>query len=317
MNNRSIQVAVEAYLQERRRLGFELHIAGAQLIHFARFADAREHRGPLTLDLQLDWARARGNAPLTWARRIEIVRPFAIYYRQFEPETGVPEVTSFGHCRRRLTPHIYTEQEIFKLLEEAGRLSPVRGLRPATYRTLFGLIAVTGLRLSEALMLRDADVDLHFGALTVRMTKFKKSRLLPLHPTTVASLEAYRCIRDQQVSRKSEPPFFVSSSGDSLPPRTVHGVFVGLRTRLGWVARGDHAHPRIHDLRHSFAVRRLQLWHEEGLAIEESTFLLSTYLGHAKISDTYWYLTGVPELLSVVGAKFERFALGAGEVNHA
>lgn len=315
----SIRIAVERYLEERRRLGFELRIAGAQLMRFARYADTRGHTGPLTLDLQLDWARGDGKEArqMTWARRLEIVRPFARYYRQFEPHTAVPDLTTFGHRHRRLAPHIYTEREICDLLAEAGRLRPVAGLRPATYRTLFGLIATAGLRLSEALQLRDADVDLCSGAVTVRQTKFRKSRRLPIHPSTVEALGEYRRSRDRAVIRDPEMPFFVSREGVQLPSRTVHSVFTRLRTRLGWVARGGHPHPRIHDLRHTFAVRRTQLWHQSGGPIDDGMFLLSTYLGHAKVSDTYWYLTGVPELLTIVGAKFERFALGAAEVAHA
>jgi len=317
MSKNPIQIAAERYLEERRSLGFELGIAGSQLMHFARYADARGHCGPLTLDLQLDWARDHGTAPITWARRLEIVRPFARYYRQFEPGTAVPDPMTFGRGHRRLAPHIYTEREICDLLEVAGRLCPHRGLRPATYRTLFGLIAVTGLRLSEALQLRSADVDLRTGALTVRKTKFRKSRLLPIHPSTVEALEQYRYVRDRAVSHDPELPFFVSRAGGRLPSRTVHSVFARLRTCLGWVARGGHPQPRIHDLRHTFAVRRVQLWHQSDVSLEHGTFLLSTYLGHAKVSDTYWYLTAVPELLVVVGTKFERFALGAEEVKDA
>jgi len=317
MSRNLIQIAVERYLKERHSLGFELRISGAQLMQFARYADARGHCGPLTLDLQLDWARDRGTAHITWARRLEIVRPFAKYYRQFEPSTAVPGPSTFGRAHRRLTPHIYTEREICDLLEEAGRLCPHQGLRPATYRTLFGLIAATGLRLSEALQLRSADVDLRIGALTVRRTKFKKSRLLPIHPSTVEALEQYRCVRDRAVSRDPRLPFFVSCAGSRLPSSTVHEVFTQLRTRLGWVARGGHPHPRIHDLRHTFAVRRVQLWHQSDVLPDHGTPLLSTYLGHAKVSDTYWYLTAVPELLAVIGTKFERFALGAEEVKDA
>lgn len=316
--NTTVQGAVERYLDERRRLGFELRIAGAQLMQFARYADARGHRGPLTLDLQLDWARepGHGTGTITWARRLEVVRPFAKYYRQFEPHTAVPDLFTFGRAHRRLAPHIYTEREICDLLEEAGRLRPSGGLRPATYQTLFGLIAAAGLRLSEALKLRDADVDVHSGALTVRQTKFRKSRLLPLHPSTVKALGEYRRVRDRAVSRDPDLPFFVSRTGAPLPSRTVHSVFHQLRTRLGWVARGGHPHPRIHDLRHAFAVSRVQLWHQSGETIDHGVFLLCTYLGHAKVSDTYWYLTGVPELLAVVGTRFERFALGTAEVGH-
>ncbi|MGT2509119.1 hypothetical protein [Cupriavidus basilensis] len=173
--NNTIQAAVERYLKQRRRLGFELGITGQQLMRFARYADARGHQGPLTLDLQLGWARehVKRTGPVTWARRLEVVRPFAAYYRQFHPDTEIPDLHTFGPGHRRLAPHIYTGQEVCDLLEQAGRLPPLDGVRPATYRTLFGLIASVGLRLSEALNLRDGDVDLRRACLTVRHTKFK------------------------------------------------------------------------------------------------------------------------------------------------
>src|SRR5687767_9866911 len=210
--NLTVQNAAKRYLDERRRLGFDLCIAGRQLMQFARYADAQGHRGPLTLDLQLDWVRAsrRASGPITWARRLELIRPFAMYYRQLEPHTAVPDSMTFGRPHRRLTPHIYTEREICDLLTEAGRLRPCAGLRPPTYQTLFGLIAATGIRLSEGLQLRDTDVDLRAGALTVRQTKFKKSRRLPLHPSTVNALSKYRCVRDRAVDRHPDLPFFVS-----------------------------------------------------------------------------------------------------------
>ena len=177
------------------------------------------------------------------------------------------------------------------------------------YRTLFGLIAAAGLRVSEALKLAVADVDLHGGTIAVRQTKFHKSRCLPLHASVVQVLSEYRYVRDQHADPGASASFFVSRTGSALPVRTVENVFDRMRPGLGWQARGDHANPRIHDLRHTFAVRRLQLWHEAGVSIDHAMFWLCTYLGHAKISDTYWYLTGVPELMDIVGAKFERFAL--------
>jgi integrase len=315
----TIQRAVQAYLDDRRRLGFDLRISGMLLRHFARYADARGHRGPLTLALQLEWARGQAQraTPITWARRLEILRPFARYYRQVEPDSAVPDLTTYGRAHRRLTPHIYTEQELAELLEAAERLQPNGGLRPATYQALFGVIAATGLRLSEALQLRDADVDLPGGSLTVRETKCKKSRRLPLHPSTVDALDRYRRRRDHAVPRTASLPFFVGRTGQALPPPTVHGVFVVLRTRLGWVARGGHPHPRIHDLRHTFAVRRVQAWQQSGVTMDHGMFLLCTYLGHATIAATYWYLTGTPELLATVGTRFEHFACPAGEVRHA
>lgn len=312
MNNTTIQTAVQRYLDERRQLGFDLSIAGKQLMRFARYADAHGHHGPLTLDIQLDWAREHvlRTGFVTWARRLEVVRPFAAYYRQFEPSSVVPDLKFFGPGHRRLAPHIYTDQEVCDLLEEAGRLTPQGGLRPATYQTLFGVIAATGLRISEALHLRDADVDLQEARLTVRQTKFNKSRCLPIHSSVVQALSQYRSRRNHVTSCLADMTFFVSAEGQALSLRGVENVFARLRERLGWEPRGDHPQPRIHDLRHAFAVRRVLQWHQAGVTMDHGMFWLCTYLGHAKISDTYWYLTGVPELMAVVGEKFERFAQG-------
>lgn len=307
----TMEAAVRRYLHERRQLGFALKAPGTELLRFARFADDRGHHGALTQKLQLDWARAhvRRTGTVTAARRIEIVRPFAAYYRQFEVDTEVPALGILGRGHTRLAPHIYTDKEIQELLEHAGRLTPQGGLRPLMYRTLFGLIAAAGLRLSEALKLLVGDVDLTGATLTVRQTKFHKSRCLPLHASVVHALSAYRQLRDRYADPGASAAFFVSRVGGTLPIRTVENVFDRMRPQLGWKARGHHVDPRIQDLRHTFAVRRLQLWHEADVSIDHAMFWLCTYLGHAKISDTYWYLSGVPELMDIVGEKFERFAL--------
>lgn len=305
-----MQEAVQRYLDDRRRLGFALVAPATELMRFARYADARAHRGPLTQDLILGWARehVHHTSAVTAARRLEVVRPFAAHYRQFEPATEIPPKGILGRGHRRLAPHIYTDEEIAELLGAADRLTLVWGLRPLTYRTLFGLFAAAGLRLSEALMLKLCDIDLQVGTLTVRQTKFRKSRCLPLHATTVCELGLYRQARDRCHGTEPSVPFFVSYDGRHLPKRTVDNVFRCLQSRLGWRARGDHPHPRIHDLRHTFAVRRLLSWRQSGQSIDHAMFWLCTYLGHAKISDTYWYLSGVPELMDTIGARFERFA---------
>jgi integrase len=215
-----------------------------------------------------------------------------------------------------VAPHIYRDDEIVQLLVATRGLQPKGGLRPATYETLFGLIASTGLRVSEALALRDTDVDLSAGTLTVRQTKFAKSRRLPLHPSTVEALARYRRLRRQSVHTTAETPFFIGTRGQRLGQplgqRQVHRVFIELRQQLRWVNRGAHDGPRIHQLRHSFAVRRVMLWHQQGIDIDQAMLSLSTYLGHAKISNTYWYLTAVPELMALAGKKFERFAEAPG-----
>ena len=311
----SMQSLVQAYLEERRRLGFSLGISGSQLMAFARFADQAGHRGPLTSRIILDWAQGQATRAthITWARRLEILRPFARYRAQFDPGTEIPDSDTFGRAHRRITPHIYSDHEIADLLAAAAQLPPQGSLRAATYETLFGLIAAAGLRVSEALNLRCSDVDLTQGLLTVRQTKFRKSRLLPLHATATAALARYSAIRKDYVVSSQPDWYFVSPGGGRLEKRTVHHVFQRLRSALGWTARGGHAAPRIHDLRHTFVCRRVQLWHLQGTDIDHAMLALSTYLGHAKVSDTYWYLTGIPDLMALAAQRFENFAVKVAE----
>ena len=308
----SLPDRIEEYLAERRRLGFELHYMGQALGRFARYVTKAGHRGPLTVEVMASWARQakRGQGDRgTAARALRLLRPFTRWLQQFEPATEVPDEATFGPVPGRLTPHIVRDEEIEALLEAAGRIEPP--LRSAVMRTLFGLIACTGLRISEALTLVDADVDLDLGVLTVRCSKFGKSRLVPLHPSAVAALRAYRLECTKYVPADPDGPFFIATRGRrlgrALSDRQAHRIFDQLRRELDWVARGGHGAARIHDLRHSFAVRRLLRWHEQGENVHEHMLALSTYMGHAKVSNTYWYLTGTPELLQVVGRRFEHF----------
>lgn len=305
---------INGYLTERRSMGFKLGKMGTALASFAHFVADRYHQGPLTTTLMADWARHDKTASHslgTRARRLALLRPFAQWLRQFEPLTEIPDESVFGPIPGRAAPHIYHDCEIVELLAAARGLDVKNGLRAATYETLFGLIASAGLRISEALKLLDSDVDLHAGTLTVRMSKFAKTRLLPLHPSTMDALGRYRRIRGREISATAETTFFVGTRGkrlgQSLSGGQVRRVFIHLRDQLGWLDRGCHGGPRIHDLRHSFAVRRVMLWHEQGINIDQAMLSLSTYLGHARITDTYWYLTGVPELMALAGAKFMQF----------
>jgi len=316
--SRSMVALASDYLAERRLLGFELGISGTQINAFARYVDAAGHTGPLTTRIVLDWVqgKAKHATPFSWARRLEVLGPFVRYLKRLDPATAFPDSASFGRSHRRLAPHIYSGQEIDDLLAAARKLPPSGTLRPVTYETIFGLIAATGLRISEALNLRCGDVDLDQGLLTIRKTKFRKSRHVPMHGTVVIKLQRYLSTRQRYSDAGAEAPMFLSSSGKQLPTRTVHEVFDKLRADLGWAARGGHAQVRIHDLRHTFVCRRVQLWHERGADIDNAMAALSTYVGHAKVSDTYWYLTGVPELMAVAGDRFEVFAAGSGGDRH-
>jgi len=314
----SMQSLVRAYLDERRRLGFSLSIAGSQLLAFARFADGAGHDGPLTIGIVIEWIkRSSKGTPITSARRVEVIRPFAKYCARFDPSTEIPRRDMFGRAHRRLTPHIYTDREITGLLSAASQLSPAGGLRPATYTTFFGLISTTGLRFSEALNLHCNDVDLARGLLTIRRTKFRKTRLVPLHQTAVAALTRYAALRRRRLAESPQQWFFVSEAGRRLAPRTVHSVFERLRKQLGWKPRGGHPAPRIHDIRHTFVCRRVKLWQAEGPNSDNAmAAALSTYIGHAKVSDTYWYLTATPGLMSAAAKRFEHFASCDKEDSH-
>jgi len=310
----TMQMHAANYLSERRSLGFALRAPGYSINSFASYVDALNHREPLTVEVMADWARhdkGSSDKPETWARRLNKLRSFTRYLQQFEPRTEVPDDSTFGRIGQRLAPHIYSENEIVDLLAAAHHLGPAPGLRGITYETLFGLIASTGLRVSEAVHLLDTDVDLKSGMLTIRLTKFAKSRYVPMHPSTVEVLKRYRALRNLHVDFADEMPFFVGTRGRCrghfLGLRQVHKVFTGLRDQLGWVNRGAHDGTRIHDLRHTFIVRRVMLLHAQGADIDQAMLALSTYVGHAKVTNTYWYLTGVPELMAVAAAKFETF----------
>ena len=310
----TMETHAENYLNERRRLGFGLRNPGYTVISFARYIDSLNSQEPLTVEIMADWARQdQGNTgnPSTWARRLKSLRSFCRYLQQFEPRTEVPDDSIFGRIGQRLAPHIYSEQEIIDLLAAARHLGPSPGLRGVTYETLFGLIASTGLRVSEAVHLLDADVDLKYGMLTIRQTKFAKSRQVPMHPSTTEVLRQYRSQRNLYIEVTDETPFFVGTRGQllghGLSLRQVNRVFIGLRDHLGWINRGAHDGPRIHDLRHTFVVRRVMLWHAQGVDVDQQMLALSTYVGHAMVTNTYWYLTGVPELMAVAAEKFEAF----------
>ena len=311
----TMETHAENYLIERRRLGFGLRTIGYSILGFARYVDALNSQEPITVEIMAAWARQdKGNTgkPSTWARRLKKLRSFCRYLQQFDPRTEIPDDSIFGRVGQRLAPHIYSEQEVIDLLAAAHNLdSFIPGLRGATYETLFGLIASTGLRVSEAVHLLDTDVDLKYGMLTIRQTKFAKSRQVPMHPSTTEVLRQYQSQRNLYIEVTDETPFFVGSRGrllgHGLSLHQVGRVFIGLRDHLGWINRGAHNGPRIHDLRHTFVVRRVMLWHAQGVDVDQQMLALSTYVGHAMVTNTYWYLTGVPELMAVAAEKFEAF----------
>jgi integrase len=309
MNDQNKMVAlVEEYLALRRGMGYALHIEGAELLRFARYADEKGHHSAITTELAMEWARLPKQAErLYWARRLDIVRRFAKHRRLFDPHTEIPAEGAFGPSYRRPQPHIYSDDAIRQLIQQASLLGPAGGLRSKTYQTLFGLLACTGLRISEALHLRRDDVDVQRGLMTITATKYKKTRLVPLHPSATQALKRYSQKRDQYHLHPRAETFFLTEHGTSLKYWRVLMTFIALRQQLGWEAK-SRPFPTIHGLRHSFVVSRIVHWYREGVDLDRRIAALSTYLGHVKVTDTYWYVTATPELLSLSTERFEQFA---------
>jgi len=306
MNPTTMSAKVTEYLTFRRELGYQLLTEDRLLQQFARHADDTGHRGPLTTELALRWARLPSGADRLYkARRLEIVRCFARHLAATEPGTEIPGRGLLGPAHRRTSPHIFSKEEVTGLLAAAGRLSPPKALRGHTYRTLIGLLAACGLRISEALHLENRDADLVRGLLTIRETKFRKTRLIPLHSTVAESLQVYVVARDWIVPTPQCNRFFVNDGGFELPYWTVRTVFRKLCDALPISATARR--PRLHDLRHTFACRRVEQWHDAGIDVAQAIAALSVYLGHAKVTDTYWYLTATPDLMARAATRFEVF----------
>ncbi|MFC1602212.1 tyrosine-type recombinase/integrase [Pseudomonadota bacterium] len=300
---------VESYLHARRSVGYILRIEGKQLQQFASFADQRGHQGHITIDLAAAWAtNSQRSCQIGRACRLENVRILAKYCAVFEPKTEIPSSLFLGPARRRLTPHIYSDQEILQLLEAADSLPPKQGLRPVTMHCLLGLLAATGLRVSEALRLSQNDVNLSQGLLLVRQTKFRKTRYVPLHSTVCEALRNYANFRDQRLPLIQDTAFFLLDNGCAFRYWQALYAFHCILSQLGWNTCTSNRRPRLYDLRHTFACRRLLTWYEEGVDVNQLMPLLATYLGHVKVTYTYWYLTGIPALMTVVAARFEHQA---------
>ena len=303
----ALAAALTDYLALRRSLGTELRGPALLLRRFVEFAD-REGATVITTELALRWARApRAATPATWAARLGHVRRFARWLSAAEPRTEVPPAGLLVARYRRHPPYVYRDEEVAALVGEAARLPSPLGLRGPTYATLFGLLAVTGLRVSEALALDRDDVDLRGGLLAVRRGKFGKARFVPVHPTTRRALARYARQRDRGLPRPASAAFFLSERGIRVTEWSARYTFAVVSRAVGLRAPtrdGRHGHgPRLHDLRHRLAAATLVRWYREGHDVERELPRLATYLGHAHVADTYWYIEAVPELLALAAER--------------
>jgi integrase/recombinase XerD len=306
-----LRTALGEYLKVRRALGYRLRLPGRLLQRFVDFAD-RSGADFITTELALNWAIQPAEAqPAQWANRLSMVRRFAQHCSAIDPRTIVPPPDLLPYKYRRPAPYLYRDEEITRLLQAAQRLPSATGLRSHTYATLFGLYAATGMRCSEPLQLNRDDVDLVNGVVTIRGTKFGKSRYVPLHPTTRRALQRYAASRDRLCRNPHSPSFFLSERGTRLTEWIVRWTFVKLSHDTGLRRADDSRGPRLHDLRHRLAINTLLKWYRRGVDVERHLPRLSTYLGHNHITDTYWYLTSTPELLRFALQRVERSGRGS------
>jgi integrase len=295
----SLREAVADYLAMRRSLGFKLRDAGRGLLDFVSFM---EQQGAcyITTSLALEWAQLPSSVqPLVWAQRLSFVRGFARYRSATDSHTEIPAWGLLPHYPSRARPYIYADQEVEQLLEAAINLPSGYGLRRWTYYCLLGLLAVSGLRISEAIGLKLEDVDLSEGVVTVCGTKFGKSRLVPLHASTQQVLSDYKLRRERLLVGRPATYFFISRRGTRLDGARVRHTFYKLSRQIGLRGPDSRNGPRLHDFRHRFAVQTLLQWYRSGENVESRLPVLYTYLGHVHVSDTYWYLTICPELMGL------------------
>ncbi|QEP30586.1 tyrosine-type recombinase/integrase [Pukyongiella litopenaei] len=306
---KTLSQRLDEYLALRRSMGFDLSFDERVLRKFANFGDENGF-DRITTPLFLDWKANYGGADAnTWSRRLGIVRRFAFWLAEHDDQTEVPSIQLvIGRYRRRV-PYIYAPKQIAYIVAEAGRLPSPYGLRAAMWQTLFGLIAVTGMRVSEALSLDRQDVDLDRAVLTLRNTKNGKDRQLPVKGDTVAQLAHYAGLRDRLVAQQASR-FFIKEDGQPAGDCGARYNFaqvsrnIGLRSPQAYNRHG--LGPRIHDLRHTFAVHTILDWFRNGRDIEAEMYKLSTYLGHSEPKHTFWYIEAVPELMQLAAERAQR-----------
>ena len=291
------------YISLRRAMGYKFGCQASVVEDLARYLDDLdvEH---LTISDALAWATSTSAAPAWTSGRLGVARGFARFLHALDPATEIPPTRLLPAPSHRTTPYIYSDDDIARVLDAAGRLGPEH--RADTYQTMIALIAVNGMRVGEVLRLDHDDMDLTDGLITIRNSKFGKSRQIPLHPTTTAALNAYAGRRDQRRVNPKTAAFFTSAIGTRVLRDNISTIFPRLVREAGLSSPAGHRAPRAHDLRHSFAVRTLIGWHRQRLDVNERIPVLSAWLGHVDPANTYWYLTGVPELLELIAERIDQ-----------
>ena len=304
LDSNRITRQIEEYIAYKRSLGYVIKIESQELRRFAKYTRGIGYDGPLTAELAMQWASLDQNFTRKYmARRLETVHTFAVYISAFDAQAQIPQNGAFGKAHQRTDPYIYTDNEVLSLMRGANTLHSPDGIRACTVETAIGLLHATGIRVSELTSLKIADAQLEDEHIFIRSSKFKKDRLVPLHPTVTAKLSEYRAFIESKIGvRNDEDYFFVTSYGHRFNTRAFEYAFQLIRPLVfGDAAKGK----RLYDLRHTFACNTVKRWHEAGEDVNRKLYLLTTYMGHVKPENTYWYLSATPELLAIAARKFE------------
>jgi integrase len=303
MTRPSLRACLEDYLALRRALGFKLKSTGRLLGQFVEHLEQRG-AGTITIDQALAWASLPPGASPHWRRtRLSAVRGFAAYLHGIDASVEVPPAALLRSGPCRATPYLYSAEEVALLLKATADLRPP--LRAATYYSLVGLLAVSGMRIGEVIALDDEDLDIEQTVLVVRNSKFGKSRLVPLHPTTATALVSYKGLRDELCPRRRSPALLVSARGTRLLHSNIQLTFARLANRCGISSRSGSCRPRLHDFRHAFAVSSLLDCYRDGADVPALLPRLATYLGHTDPKHTFWYLSAAPELMALAGQRLD------------
>lgn len=314
LNENLLTRQIEEYITYKRSLGYRIAVEAEELRRFAAFTRSIGYDGSLTNEIAVQWASLKSEYSRVYmAKRLETVHTFAKYITTFDIHAQIPQIGMFGKCHNRVSPHIYTDKEVSLLMGEAEKLYSPDNIRARTVSTAIGLLRSTGLRVSELTLLKNEDVRLNDGILFIHGSKFKKDRIVPLHPTATEELANYHdFIVGKLGQRDNADYFFVSSRGQRFNTRAFEYAFRLIRPILReGTTQSKTRNFRLYDLRHTFACETIRHWLESGEDVNHKLHLLSTYMGHVKPADTYWYLSATPELLAISCERYE-MAFGTG-----
>lgn len=304
LDNNRIARQIEEYIAYKQSLGYMIKIESQELRRFAKYTREIGYNGSITAELAMQWASLDSKfSRIYMARRLETIHTFAVYISSFDTEAQIPQNGVFGKAHMRVRPHIYSDDEVLSLMSAAYTLFSPDGIRARTVSSAIGLMYSSGIRVSELTSLRIANVRLDEGYLFISSSKFKKDRIVPIHPTVIATLTEYQSFIECKIGiRTTDDHFFVTSYGHRFNTRAFEYAFQLIRTSVFSDATKP---PRLYDLRHTFACNTIKRWHESGEDVNHKLYLLSMYMGHVKPEDTYWYLSATPELLEIAARKFE------------